>query len=127
MKKQNSKNSLRMRSVQKLFSNRLAMVGLGCLVLIILACMLAPVLTPYDPMAIDPKNKLLPMSWEHPLGTDQLGRDLLSRILYGGRTTIAISLISAVLPTRRRPYTTMHSKASLLYRLFKSRSSLSLQ
>ena len=97
MKKQNSKNSLRMRSVQKLFSNRLAMVGLCCLVLIILACMLAPVLTPYDPMAINPKNKLAPMSWEHPLGTDQLGRDLLSRILYGGRTTIAISLISAAL------------------------------
>lgn len=97
MKKQKSKNSLRMRSFQKLISNRLAMVGLGCLILIILACMLAPVLTPYDPTAIDPKNKLLPMSWEHPLGTDQLGRDMLSRILYGGRTTLSISLISSAL------------------------------
>lgn len=96
-KTQNSKNSLSMRSFHKLISNRLAMFGLVFLVLIIAACMLAPVLTPYDPMALNPKEKLAPMSWEHPLGTDQLGRDLFSRILYGGRLTIGIALTSAIL------------------------------
>ena len=96
-KMQKSKNSLSMRSFQKLISNRLAMVGLFCLILIITACMLAPVLTPYDPMALNTKEKLLPMSWEHPLGTDQLGRDMFSRILYGGRLTIGISLTSSIL------------------------------
>lgn len=86
-----------MRSFHKLISNRLAMFGLFFLILIIVLCMLAPILTPYDPMALNPKEKLMPMSWEHPLGTDQLGRDLFSRILYGGRLTIGISLTSSIL------------------------------
>ena len=98
MKKvQKSNNSLSKRSFHKLISNRLAMFGLLFLVLIITVCMLAPVLTPYDPMALNTKEKLQPMSWEHPLGTDQLGRDLLSRMLYGGRLTIGIALGSSVL------------------------------
>lgn len=96
-KTQKSKDSLRMRSFHKLISNRLAMFGLFFLILMIALCMLAPVLTPYDPMAQNTKEKLLPMSWEHPLGTDQLGRDLFSRILYGGRLTISIALISSIL------------------------------
>ncbi len=96
-KTQRSKDSLRMRSFHKLISNRLAMFGLFFLIFIIVVCMLAPVLTPYDPMALNPKDKLLPVSWEHPLGTDQLGRDLLSRLLYGGRLTIGIALGSSVL------------------------------
>jgi len=96
-KMQKSKNSLSMRSFHKLISNRLAIFGLCCLILIIIACMMAPVLTPYDPMALNTKEKLLPMSWEHPLGTDQLGRDMFSRILYGGRLTIGISLTSSIL------------------------------
>lgn len=96
-KTQKSKNSLSMRSFHKLISNRLAMFGFFFLVLIIAACVLAPVLTHYDPMALNTKEKLAPMSWEHPLGTDQLGRDLFSRILYGGRLTIGIALTSAIL------------------------------
>lgn len=96
-KTQKSKDSLSMRSFHKLISNRLAMFGLFFLILIIVLCMLAPILTPYDPMALNPKEKLMPMSWEHPLGTDQLGRDLFSRILYGGRLTIGISLTSSIL------------------------------
>lgn len=85
------------RSLKKLLSNRLAMIGLTMLVLILVACMLAPVISPHDPHKLDPVNKLQPMSWEHPLGTDQLGRDLLARILYGGRISIGIALSSAIL------------------------------
>ena len=96
-KTQKSKDSLSMRSFRKLISNRLAMFGLFFLVVIIAACMLAPVLTPYDPMALNTKEKLAPMSWEHPLGTDQLGRDIFSRILYGGRLTIGVALGSSIL------------------------------
>lgn len=89
--------SIDMRSVRKLLSNRLSMTGLIMLVFIILVCMLAPWICPHDPSAINPANKFQPMSWEHPLGTDQLGRDMLARILYGGRISIGIGLTSALL------------------------------
>lgn len=92
-----SKNSLNKRSFQKLCSNKLAVFGFVLLTIMILACLCAPLITPYDPMALNPKEKLLPISWEHPLGTDQLGRDMLSRILYGGRVSIGLAMASAIL------------------------------
>ncbi len=60
---------------------------------IITVSLLAGVLAPYNPNQLDMQNMLAKPSWQHPLGTDQLGRDVLSRILYGGRTTIIMSLL----------------------------------
>lgn len=91
------KNSYSMRRIQKLAANRLAVVGFSVLVLMMLVCIAAPVLTPYDPSALNPADKFLPMSAEHLLGTDQLGRDLLARILYGGRVSIFLGLSAALL------------------------------
>lgn len=51
----------------------------------------ANIISPYDPYKIDLANKLMKPSLEHPMGTDQLGRDLFSRILYGGRYTLFLS------------------------------------
>ncbi len=51
----------------------------------------APVLAPHDPIAFDLVNSLAPMSFEHPLGTDELGRDTFSRMLYGSRITFLIT------------------------------------
>lgn len=97
IQKDAKKNSLNMRSLRKLFANKLACIGLAILLLMVLASLLAPVLTHYDPTAINPKDKLLPMSWEHPLGTDQLGRDMLARILYGGRISISLAATATIL------------------------------
>ena len=57
----------------------------------------APYLSHHDPVAMDFGNMLLPPSWEHPFGTDNFGRDVYTRILYGARTAMIIGLCSAVL------------------------------
>ncbi len=66
----------------------------GVLALIVLLTIIAPVIAPYEPTALDMQNTLAGPSWEHPLGTDQLGRDQLSRLLYGGRSTLVLSFIA---------------------------------
>ena len=95
----NVKQSLATRRFQKLLGNKLALIGLVIFVIMLLACVFAPVLTSWDPTQVNPKEKLLPMSSAHILGTDQLGRDIFSRILYGGRISIFIGVVSAVLST----------------------------
>ena len=62
------------------------------LLVILLACIFAPLLAPYDPNAGDLSNTLAMPSAGHPFGTDQNGRDLFSRILYGGRTALTSAL-----------------------------------
>ena len=69
-----------------------AVVGAIVLAIIILSTILVP-LSPYDPETSDLKNKLQPPSWEHPFGTDPLGRDMLTRILYGGRISLTVGLM----------------------------------
>src|ERR1700716_676619 len=64
--------------------HRAAMVGLICLALICLAAALAPWIAPYDPIQIKLSAKLKPPSFEHWMGTDHFGRDVFSRLLYGG-------------------------------------------
>lgn len=67
------------------------------LTVLALACLLAPVMSPYDPNAMDPLIKFAPSSFEHLLGTDYLGRDILSRILWGGRNTLGYALLVTVI------------------------------
>jgi peptide/nickel transport system permease protein len=55
---------------------------------------LAPVLAPYDPLQTRPAQALQPPSWAHPLGTDGLGRDTLSRVIYGARVSLAVAVIA---------------------------------
>ncbi len=71
-------------------ANRLAMGGLVVVVVLILASMLAPVLAPYDPGIQNLANRLARPSAAHWLGTDELGRDILSRILFGGQVTLGM-------------------------------------
>lgn len=71
--------------------------GLCCMLFlggVVLAGILAPWLSPYDPLFIDVRNKLAPCSDAHWLGTDHLGRDILSRLLYGARATLGFSALS---------------------------------
>lgn len=73
--------------------NPLAVVGLSLIVVMLFGSLLAPLLTRYDPNAIDIRHNLEPPSLQHPLGTDFFGRDVLSRILYGGRNTLRIGVM----------------------------------
>jgi peptide/nickel transport system permease protein len=71
--------------------------GLAILALIVLSAIFAPWLAPFDPNAQDISQRLQPPGGAHWLGTDQLGRDLLSRIIYGTRPTLLIVTLVAVL------------------------------
>lgn len=70
--------------------NRLALAAVYGVVLLSLAALLAPILAPFDPTALEVTADFRPPSWAHPLGTDGLGRDLLSRCLYGARVSLSI-------------------------------------
>ncbi|MBB4406768.1 MULTISPECIES: nickel transporter permease [Agrobacterium] len=78
-------------------SNPLAVVGLTIIVLFIALSLLAPWLAPYDPATQNLGNRLAFPSAEHWFGTDELGRDILSRILYGGRVTLGMVIAVVVL------------------------------
>lgn len=69
-----------------------ALVGAFLLAVIVLSTVLVP-LSPYDPETSDLSSRLQPPSWEHPFGTDALGRDMLTRILYGGRISLIVGLM----------------------------------
>lgn len=84
------------RSMRKLLENRLAIVGLVIFGIIVLACIFAPLISPYDPAATDLRSMTQAPSWEHLFGTDKLGRDIFTRTLYGGRLSILIGLGSAL-------------------------------
>jgi peptide/nickel transport system permease protein len=71
-------------------ANGLAMVGLITALLMIAASLAAPLIAPQDPTAQDLAGRLAPPSVAHWLGTDELGRDLFSRVLYGGRITLGM-------------------------------------
>lgn len=71
----------------------LAMSGLAIIVLMLLVSIAAPLLTPYDPGFQDLANRLARPSSLHWLGTDELGRDIWTRILFGGRTTLGMVII----------------------------------
>jgi peptide/nickel transport system permease protein len=71
-------------------ANGLAMAGLVVVIVMVLASLAAPLLTSQDPSAQDLANRLAPPSAAHWLGTDELGRDMYARILYGGRITLGM-------------------------------------
>lgn len=83
--------------------NKLAAFSAVVIILIALAAIFAPIVAPYDPTAQDLTNRLQGMSLEHIFGTDQLGRDVLSRMIYGARISLCIgifpTLISMILGT----------------------------
>ncbi|MFS0821551.1 ABC transporter permease [Bacillus sp. 1P02SD] len=90
------KKRLGNRALRKLLNNRLSVFGLVTFIFLVVVCVLAPIIAPYDPLIIDLSSVLQPPSSEHWLGTDKLGRDILSRILYGGQISILIGFGSAV-------------------------------
>lgn len=88
--------SMKSRSIRKILANRLAVIGIISLAMIIFLCYAAPLFTKFGPDTIDLRNRLASPSKEHIFGTDQIGRDIFSRILFGGRISIFIGLGSAL-------------------------------
>lgn len=84
------------RSLRKLLKNKLAILGIAVFGIILLASVFAPLLTSYDPLGVDMQSVLQAPSREHLMGTDKIGRDIFSRILYGGRISILVGLGSAL-------------------------------
>jgi oligopeptide transport system permease protein len=80
----------------ELTRNRLAAASLLFLGVLSLLAVLAPWVAPYPYDATDPARLLEVPSWDHWLGTDRLGRDLLSRLLYGARLSLAVGIVTAV-------------------------------
>ncbi len=76
----------------RLSRSPLALVGLAIIAGVLLVMALAPVLSPYDPNALDLRARLAPPGAEHWLGTDQVGRDLLSRIIWGSRVSVTVGV-----------------------------------
>ncbi len=82
---------------QRLMRNRSALASLVFLMLMVLACFALPLLPCIaDPNATNLDNIAAACSWEHPFGTDQLGRDLLARVLYGGRISILVGVVATL-------------------------------
>jgi peptide/nickel transport system permease protein len=83
-------------SLKKLFRRRIVLVAAVCLLLVVLVSLFAHVVTAYDPNDTAVSERLSKPSATHMLGTDELGRDLLSRIAYGGRYSLTISALAAM-------------------------------
>ena len=84
---------------KKALSNPLAFAGFIIILLIFLLAMLAPFIAPYDPNEINVKAILLEPSMQHWMGTDGLGRDVLSRMLHGGRISLLVGLVAVGIST----------------------------
>lgn len=84
--------STRRLTAHLLLRRGLFMFGASVIVLLVLVAVFAPLVAPYDPYAPDMQNSLAPPSADHWLGTDALGRDTLSRLIYGSRTSLVVGL-----------------------------------
>jgi len=79
-------------TLEKFLKDTSAVIGAGVVLMLILTAIFAPYLAPYpeDVRKVHPMQRLEPPSWKHPFGTDDVGRDLLSRVIFGTRVTIII-------------------------------------
>lgn len=82
--------------IGKFMKNKLAVFGAITLFIIILSAIFAPLLTPYDPAKVTLLDKFLPPSSKHLLGTDEFGRDILSRLLFGARISLLVGFASVL-------------------------------
>lgn len=89
--------SQRQRAIRTFVKNRPAVVGLVLIILITLVAIFAPFIAPHDPLDQSVRDRLAPPSWDYPLGRDDKGRDILSRVIFGTRIALAVGVFSVVL------------------------------
>ena len=83
-------------ALHRILQNPQGAISVSCLLLLVLAAIGADLIAWHDPIAQDASDRLLPPSWEHPFGTDELRRDLFSRTVFGLRTSLALSFIGVM-------------------------------
>jgi peptide/nickel transport system permease protein len=81
-------------TVEILLRNRLSLFGLIVLAVLVAAALFGSVLAPYDPTSVDVPNRLQAPSWDHLFGTDNLGRDVFSRVLVGAQVSLQVGFIA---------------------------------
>lgn len=80
--------------MEKLIKDPIAVITIGVILLVMLVGIFAPLVASHDPLEQDILNKYSGATWEHPFGTDNLGRCIYSRVVYGVRTTVFLSLLT---------------------------------
>lgn len=83
------------RRVWRMLRNPLSLGGLWVIGILVVVALAAPLLAPYDPLRTDTLSRLQPPGADHLFGTDQLGRDILSRIIHGSRISLRIAILAA--------------------------------
>jgi peptide/nickel transport system permease protein len=98
-----SQRATKRRRVQALWNlmkrKPLGAVAASIILLIVFTAIFADVLAPYDPLFTHPEIRLAPPSWQHPFGTDDIGRDVFSRIIYGARISLWVGLLAVGIGT----------------------------
>jgi len=85
------------RALKQLQSNRAAVAGMAVILVLVVAAIFAPFLAPYNPYTVTLETRLQPPGAAHLLGTDELGRDILSRLLYGARVSLWVGIVTVAL------------------------------
>jgi peptide/nickel transport system permease protein len=80
--------------MKRIAADPLGLLGLVLVTLMVVSALFAALIAPYDPIALNIMDRLQGPSWSHLLGTDQLGRDLFSRVLFGGQVALKVALVS---------------------------------
>ena len=83
--------------MQRVFKNPVATTGLIVFVIMVLLAVLAPLIAPYDYVEMNPLNRFSSPSWKHLCGTDDFGRDIFSRLLYGARYSLSLGVAAQIL------------------------------
>jgi len=86
----------RRTALRRFLENRVAVAAAGFALIVIVCCLAAPVMSPHPADTVNLSAQLEAPSATHPAGTDDLGRDVLVRILYGGRTSLSVALLSVL-------------------------------
>lgn len=82
--------------IKRLLKNKMALICIALILILVFMGIFAPLVAPNDPYENNILNKFAPYSWQYPLGTDHLGRCVLSRMIYGIRPTLFLSLVTMV-------------------------------
>ena len=83
--------------LRRVVSQKTGLIGFILVAIVLLAAVAAPIVAPYDPYEMNMGEALQPPSWSHPLGTDVLGRDMMSRLIYGARISLKVSVLSRLI------------------------------
>lgn len=84
---------------RQMVRNRAGMIGLAIIAIVALVAIFAPLVAPYDPYEINRLDRLQGPSWAHLMGTDEFGRDVFSRIVYGARISMGVGIASVAIAT----------------------------